>query len=204
MAIECDPEHVIDFALQPIGGGPDGDAGWNRRAVGNLRLDAHPLVAWERIEDPDDIELLFALRIMHRGDVDAVVELLFVAQQTENVGNQRAVNAKVILSKISLRVEAGAVLALVFLYHRRGPRHGDGTGGLGGSSGFRGRSGWSSWLRGGGSRWSSRLSRGGGSCGCGTFRRRLLLAFRRRWWSWRFDFFGHSGVYLLSLQKPRN
>ncbi len=43
---------------------------------------------------------------MHGGDIDAVVELFFVAQQTQDVWDQRAVNGEVVLSQIGLRFEA--------------------------------------------------------------------------------------------------
>src|ERR1019366_8443716 len=103
----------------------------------------------------------------------------------QDVGDQRAVNGKVVLAKISLGVDARSVLALVFFNQRRGPRHRGGSGGLGGSS---------------------RLRRLGGRRCCGLFRRRLLLTFRRRWWSRRFDFLGHAKVYRYksraSIRKP--
>src|ERR1700693_352306 len=132
MAVELDAKHVVNFALQPVRGCPNGDARRDRSAVGDLRFHAHALVARKGIEDPHDIELLFALQIMHCGDIDAVVKLFFVAQQTQNVWDQRAVNGKIVLSQISLRVETRAVLALVFFNQGRGPRHRNGTGRLGG------------------------------------------------------------------------
>src|ERR1700682_2071399 len=152
MSVELDAEHVVDLAFQPVSGWPNGDARRNRSAVGDLRFDAYAPIARIRIKIPEDVELLFALRIMHCGDIDAVVKLFFVAQQTQDVGNQRTVNGKVVLSKISLRVEARAVLAPVFFNQWRGPRHRDGTFSLGGSG---------------------RLRRGGGG------RRRPLLLFPR-------------------------
>ena len=54
-------------------------------AVGDLGLDPHALVAREGIENPDDIELLLALGIVDGGDVHAVVELLFVAQDLQEI-----------------------------------------------------------------------------------------------------------------------
>src|SRR6266481_1626049 len=180
MALELDPKHVVNFALQPVSGCPNGDARRDRSAVGDLRFYANPLIARKRIEDPHDVELLFALRIMHSRDIDAVVELLFVAQEAQNVGDQRAVNGKIVLSQISLRVETRAVLALVFFNQRRGPRRRNGTSRLGGSGG---------------------LGRFGGRRGCTLFRRRLLLTLRQRWWNRRFGFLGHPRVCRYSLQS---
>src|ERR1700675_1737211 len=105
MSVELNSEHVIDLALQPVGGRPNGDAGGDRSAVGDLRFHAYTFVARIRIKIPKYVELLFALRIMHCGDIDTVVKLFFVAQQAQNVGDQRAVNGEVVLPKIRLRVE---------------------------------------------------------------------------------------------------
>src|ERR1039458_6203693 len=193
MSVELNSEHVINFALQPVGGRPDRDARRDGSAVGDLRLHAYPLIARERIEYPYDVELLFALRIMRCGDIDTVVELLFVAQQAQDVGDQGAVGGKVVRAEISEGLEARAVLAAVFFNHRRGPRHRYGTSGLGGSGRL---------CRRGGFRRRSRLRWLGGRR-CGFFRRRLLLTFRRRWWSRRFDFLGHSGVYRYKSRSIR-
>src|SRR5450755_4953733 len=65
MAVELNPEHIEDLSLQPVGGAPDRDAGRDRSAVGDLRLDPHPLVARKRIKDPNQIELLLPLGIVH-------------------------------------------------------------------------------------------------------------------------------------------
>src|SRR5260370_7716305 len=132
MAVQLDAKHVVNFALQPVSGCPNGDARRDRSTVGDLRSHPHALVARKGIEDPHDIELLFALQIMHCGDIDAVVKLFFVAQQTQNVWDQRAVNGKIVLSQISLRLETRAVLTLVFFNQGRGPRHRNGTASLGG------------------------------------------------------------------------
>ena len=147
-------------------------------------------------------------------------------EQQEDVGDQRAIDGEVVLPEIGLSVEAGAVLALVFFDHGRGPRHGDRSGGFGGRSGLRrrGRGGLGGrggcpcgrWRRGRfrGRRGIGRGGRGYGHCGLdgccrswrgGFFRRRLVLTFGRRWWGGRFDFLGHAWVYRtkpLSFRKP--
>src|SRR5208282_895137 len=139
MSVELNSEHVINFALQPVGGRPDRDARRDGSAVGDLRLHAYPLIARERIEYPYDVELLLAFRIMRCGNIDTVIELLFVAQQAQDVGDQRAVDGKVVLAQISLRVEPRAVLAAVFFNQGRGPRQRNGTSWLGGSRRLRRR-----------------------------------------------------------------
>src|ERR1700723_3636067 len=79
---------------------------------------------------------------MHGGDVDAIVKLLFIAQQTQNVGDQRAVNDKVILSEICYRFEARPILVAIFFNQWRSPRQRHRTFSLGGGGGgSRGRRG---------------------------------------------------------------
>ena len=79
MAIEGDAEHVIDFALQPVGGWPDLDRGADVLAVLDLRFHPHALVVLERVQDVHDVELRLALGIVNCGDVHAVIEELVVA-----------------------------------------------------------------------------------------------------------------------------
>src|SRR5713226_5713041 len=86
MSIELDAEHVEGLALQPVGRRPEGDRTWQALAIGDERLHADALVARKRIEHPDHVELFLALGIMHGGDVDAVVELLPVAEDLKNLG----------------------------------------------------------------------------------------------------------------------
>src|SRR5678810_1002488 len=76
MARELDSEHVEDFALEPIGGGPDGNRTWRHLAFGDLGLHPHPLVVRVRVENPHQVEGLFTLRVMHGRKIDAIIELL--------------------------------------------------------------------------------------------------------------------------------
>src|ERR1035437_3574080 len=46
---EFDPEHIVDFTLQPVGGQVDAHRGLRLIPVGDIDLDAHPLVAREAI-----------------------------------------------------------------------------------------------------------------------------------------------------------
>src|SRR5258708_40099221 len=84
MSIKLDTEHIVDFALQPVGSRPDGDGTGDAFAIPNLRFDANALVARERIKYPQDVELVFALGIVDRGNVHAKIKLLFVTQNLEN------------------------------------------------------------------------------------------------------------------------
>ena len=54
---------------------------------------------------------------MHRRDVDAVIEMLFVAQDLKNLRDQGAINHHVVLRGIGQRLEAGTVGAFEFRDH---------------------------------------------------------------------------------------
>src|SRR5580658_185274 len=121
MAVELDAEHVEDFALQPVGGRPDGDGTGDGFAVRDLRFHADAFVARERVQHPDHVELLVALGVMHGGDIDAVVETFFIAQYLQDFGNHRAIDHHIVLPEISQRLDAGAVLVLELRDHGRIP-----------------------------------------------------------------------------------
>src|SRR6266446_5256819 len=143
MSVELDAEHVEDFALQPVGRSPERNGTWQALVLGYERLHADALVARKRIEHPDHVELFLALGIMHGGDVDAVIELLPVAEDLENLGYQRAVDHHVILAEIGERLDSRAVLAFQFGHHRRIPWGGHRTGRLWWRSGSRRLRSWS-------------------------------------------------------------
>ena len=98
--------------------------------VGNLRLHAHSFVFRKRVENPHNVELFLALGIVHGGDVDAVIELLFIAKHLKNRGNQRAIHLQIVLAKIGQRLDAGAELLGQLGNQRRVPRLGSRSGGL--------------------------------------------------------------------------
>src|SRR5208283_1409520 len=112
VSIEFDAEHIEDLALQPVGGRPDGNRTRQALAVEDLRFHANAFVARERIKNPDNVELFFTLGIMHGGDVDAIIELLFVAKDLKNLRNQRAVDDHVVLAEIGQGLQARTVSAL--------------------------------------------------------------------------------------------
>src|SRR5579871_4616229 len=88
MPIKPDPKHVEDFSLQPIGRRPDRYGTRQALTVGNAGGHANALVPGKRIQHPDHIKLLLALRIMHGSDVHAVIELFFVPQDLQNRRDQ--------------------------------------------------------------------------------------------------------------------
>src|ERR1700691_809143 len=154
MSVKLDAEHVEDFALQPVGSRPDGNGTRQARPIHDLSLHADALVARERIKHPDDLELPFARGVVHGGNVDAVIELLFVAEDLENLRNQRTIDHHVVLPGIGQRFDAGTVCALKLCDHGRIPRGGRRGGWLGRRSRFgsgRGRRRWGArgnWRRG--------------------------------------------------------
>src|SRR5271168_3482993 len=121
MPVKLDAEHVIHFALQPVRPWPDRNRTGQGRAVEDLRFHADAFIAREGIKHPDDIELLLARGVMHGGDVHAIIELLFVAENLKNFGNHRAVNDHVILPPVSQRLDAGTVVAFELGDHGRIP-----------------------------------------------------------------------------------
>src|SRR4030088_1774925 len=113
MPVEADAKHVEDFTLQPVCGCPDRHSAGDALAIRDHCFYANAFVPGERIQNPDDLELFFPLRIMHRGDIHAVVELLPVAQNLEYFGSNRSFDDYVILAKVSIGfADTGAVLAL--------------------------------------------------------------------------------------------
>src|ERR1035437_10022574 len=85
---EFDAEHIVDFALQPVGGQVYAHRRLRLKPVRDKDLDAHPLVAREAIQDVDHIEALGALGPIHRRDVHQVVEIRLQLQVFQN-GNRR-------------------------------------------------------------------------------------------------------------------
>src|ERR1035438_4573760 len=223
MPVELDPEHVEYFALQPVGRRPNRHGTGERFAVGDSRGDADAFIPRERVQHPDHVELLLPLGIMHRGNVHAVVELLFIAQNLQNLGNQRPIHHHIVLPEIRQRLDARSILTLKLRDHGRIPwrRHGSRRfrrrcSGLRGRSSRRGCGRCGRWFRrngrsrscGGGNSlvWSGfrfRLNRAGRSSlhparGSGLIRRRFRFTFRRRRRG-RFDFVRHSAKAQNSL-----
>src|ERR1039457_4399310 len=172
MAVELDAEHVEDFPLQPVGGCPDGNGAGKALAIGDLRFHTDAFIARERVQHPEHVELLLALGIVHCGDVHAVVELLFVAQNLEDFRNQGAIDHHVVLAEISQRFDAGAVFAFELRDHGRIPWRGDR------SRRFRRSGGWLGGGRGCGR--GSRFRWSYGSWGCGRSSGLVGSGFRLR------------------------
>src|SRR5579864_2578606 len=123
MSVELNPKHVENFTLQPVGGRPQRNRARQALAIYNQRLHPNAFVARKRVQHPYHVELLFALGIMHRCDVHAVVELLPVPQNMQNLRNQRAINHHVVLAEIAQRLNAGTAFRFELRHHRRIPRN---------------------------------------------------------------------------------
>ena len=78
MAGKVDAEHVVHFALQPVGRRPDAHHARRGFALAHLRLDPQPLLLGERIEVQHHVKALLALGPIHRRQIGQQVELLFV------------------------------------------------------------------------------------------------------------------------------
>ncbi len=87
MPVEADAEHVEDFALKPVGGCPDRRGTGNAFAVGDHDFHANAFVFGKRVQNPEEVELFFALGIVDCGDVHAVIELFTVAQNLQQFEN---------------------------------------------------------------------------------------------------------------------
>src|ERR1700686_1349166 len=198
MSVELNTEHVEDLALQPVRSLPNRYAGRNRSAVRDLRFHPHALVARKRIENPYHVELPFALRIMHRGNVNTVIESLLIPQQAQDVGDQSAVDRQVVLPKIGKSLQRRTDLTSAFFTQRRSPRHRHRPTRLGRSSRLgRGRCWRDRRLAHPARRWRRlaldlrQSGRGRGRFRCRLSCSRFLLAFRLGW-SGRFYFFSHA------------
>src|SRR5215472_3579525 len=141
MAVELNAEHVVGFALQPVSRRPEGNNRGDVLAVGDPRFDAYSLIFGEGIKNPDDVELFFALGIMDRRYVDAVVELVSIPEQLQEGGDERAVDLKIVLTQVGPGPKAGTELLGEFRNQGRGPGLGGRSGGLGRCSRFGWRSG---------------------------------------------------------------
>ncbi len=80
MAGKFNAEHVVHFALQPVGRGPDAHHAGRGFAIADLRLDAQALPLGERIKDQHHVKALLALGPIHRRQIGEQVELLLVAR----------------------------------------------------------------------------------------------------------------------------
>src|ERR1700732_664758 len=107
MSVELDAKHVVDFALQPVRGGPYGYGTGNAVSISDLYLHPDSFVASERIKHPDHVELLLALGIVRCGDIHAIVKLFLITQDLEDLWNQRAIHDHVVLSKVRQGLDTG-------------------------------------------------------------------------------------------------
>src|SRR6185369_3677125 len=122
----CDSKHVVDFALQPVRRRPDADRTSHTLPICDQRLYPNTLVALVRIKDPDKIKLLFPFWIVNSSDVHAVVKIVFVAQNDQDIGNNRRTQDKVVLSQIgACFTDSRSVTFFKIIYQWRIPQSRD-------------------------------------------------------------------------------
>ena len=92
MAVEQHAEHVVDFALVPVGGGKDRDRRGNRRRLVGRDLDPDAPIQLGRQQLIDDLEALLALGIVDAADVGEADELALgiVAQERQRLDDARS------------------------------------------------------------------------------------------------------------------
>src|SRR6266550_3265517 len=103
MSVETDAKHIVGFALQPVGSWPNRYGTGHTLTVRDHRLHANPLVTRERIENPDNVKLLLVLRIVHGGYVHAIIELLLVAKNLQQLPNDGGFDDHVVLAEVRIR-----------------------------------------------------------------------------------------------------
>src|SRR6267142_2149689 len=141
------PEHVVDFALEPIRRRPHRNNTLDLFEFLDSRLHANVFVLREGIEDVDDFELL-VLRPVNRGFIDQVVEGndRVVAKKRHDLRDSVLFHLDLILTDKAVRLDELAPKLLLDRVHQRTrPRLLLRTfrlGRSGGGSGFRARWWW--------------------------------------------------------------
>src|SRR3977135_3451137 len=102
MSVEMNAKHIVDFALQPVGSRPNSYRAGHALPVRNHCLYANSLVTREGIENPDYVKLLLALRIVHCRYVHAVIKLLLVAKNLQQLADERGFYDHVILVEVRI------------------------------------------------------------------------------------------------------
>ena len=102
MSVETDAKHIVDFTLQPVGGWPNRDCTGHTLTVRDHGLHSNTLVTRERIENPDHVELLLALRIVDRRYVHAVIKLFLVAKNLQQLARDGGFGDHVALAEVRI------------------------------------------------------------------------------------------------------
>src|ERR1700722_9998646 len=100
MSFETNAEHVEYLALQPVGRRPDRNGARYRLGLGIGGFDANTFVVRKGIEDPDHFKWLLPVRIMHGGDVHAIIKFLLIAQDLQQLWNHRRIGDDVFLYEL--------------------------------------------------------------------------------------------------------
>src|SRR5258708_17119690 len=105
MAAKSDAEEVEDFALEPVGGGPDGDQRGGKLIGVERNFQANAPVVGEGIELRNEIETLLAARPVHGGVILKQVEFFFVAGVAGDLEKLRRVDNENGLLAVFERIE---------------------------------------------------------------------------------------------------
>src|SRR5215472_13883906 len=84
------PEHVEDFALQPVGSRPDAYRARDLLAVGGMHFYAQAFILLKRIKVEQDVETFLALWPILSGQIRKEIELFLVAQMLRDFRQTRA------------------------------------------------------------------------------------------------------------------
>src|SRR3954462_8638029 len=126
MPIEANAEHVEDFALQPVGRGPDIDGAWNTLAFGDHSFYANALVAVIGIKNPKNVELLFTLGIVNGSNIHTICKAFFVFQNSEDIRDDRRIHHEIVLPQVSAGLADARSVAFVEIRYKWGfPRSRD-------------------------------------------------------------------------------
>jgi hypothetical protein len=92
MVPEINPVHVPSLALPPVGGIEHPGRRWYRATSIGPELDSDALVMGETEKIVDDIEALFALRMVNAADIHQLLELTvhIVAEKCQNANDSLA------------------------------------------------------------------------------------------------------------------
>src|SRR4051812_5696134 len=83
MAREDDPEHIEDFAFQPVSGRPNRNGTGHGFAIAVSGGHPDAFVVRKRVKDPDHIELLVPVRVVGSREIDTIIELLLIAENLQ-------------------------------------------------------------------------------------------------------------------------
>src|SRR6516162_2465445 len=109
---KSDTEHVEDFALQPVGGGPEFHETGGALRFGDGNFEAQARVVGEGIKNGDQVETLIAARPVDGGVVLEKIEFFFVAGIAGDIGELGEVDDQIRLLAVFEGIEDSSAKAL--------------------------------------------------------------------------------------------